>query len=1042
MIDTQSDNQGIPHPPRPRLRHMQRGQALIMTVLVMFLLAGLGGLFAAMINQSLVQTARAADRATLEGIAQAGLHYVETQLRYSPDGADWRPDAGPDLNNAGWVHYGDGFYKVTIGYGPSNAISPSAPFLSNPLDRFMKVDIEASFGLANQPQFADTQDPALVDYTTGYNNPKRFLTRKMTAFMPLALPDYLLWITNLHGGSDPAVLGTDLTLDESNTATNVGMIHTLSVDPTSAALLNNDSATGVNNALYSATISSLSYLPVYDGPIRSEVDLQLGQGRFDLTSGDWADGTYYKNTCAVLRNDLFEVVGNLSQYEGASAACRRLLVNNHGALMTTGADPTSLSPVLVPYLQTQQTNPIVQPLHAPSLDSPHSPFGLNRYRALTRDSGVWQTNSSGTAVNTGYVGWGEGLYINNPDQIQYGGDLDQLRGEWMRGSGTNWNAKTPGIYDMSTDAANTGMVMLIFHGWEGGSQYTINSATNQASFPGSLDYPQIEVRWYGNNPQLWTQQANGDYTPVNATATAATDEIGSYYTSWQPYPRNGVIFAEGNVMVKGNLPESIAFQDANHDGSPDSIYTTADETNGVFQRPRGGGFNEDDGTMHYYVNPTNRRFDLTVVSGGTIYIDGNVLSPSSRHIQIPCNGANGNSYQVSAGSECDSKLALMAMDNVCLNPTRLFAHIASVNALEMPDANGESYYDVSSGLATVTYSYATAGAVHPRTRLILRHAGLADSGGSATAMQMVINANAASSGITYNWGNYCNPSAPSAQFPTSLFFYDQSMLAAQSAVNGAFSAEVYGGPLYHVSAAYDAGSAFNRQCWPVSTFINGLNLLNTFTFQLTDPTTLVWPDANNNSSGVNFTDNYLLSAGAMNSATNQQAFGGGCFTTCVDLEVDALVYAQRGSWFVIPGQYWNNDLTDTAALWPAPKYHEPYDVRILVNGSIVENRPAPADMEAEWLRHWRGADIWYYTHTGSTPDMWDPGSPASAWNPSTWRCSDNRRLGITYQYDATLARPVCFELDRDNPNIRYYRPRLPKLPLGANIYTVSKTSGV
>ena len=71
-----------------RVRHPRaaRGQALIRAVLLMLLLAGLGGVFIAMINQTLMQTARAVDRARLDTVAQAGLRFAETQLRTSPDG--------------------------------------------------------------------------------------------------------------------------------------------------------------------------------------------------------------------------------------------------------------------------------------------------------------------------------------------------------------------------------------------------------------------------------------------------------------------------------------------------------------------------------------------------------------------------------------------------------------------------------------------------------------------------------------------------------------------------------------------------------------------------------------------------------------------------------------------------------------------------------------------------------------------------------------------------------------------------------------------
>ncbi len=83
-------------------------------------------------------------------------------------------------------------------------------FEDNPLDRLLKIDVEARYTLPNTPRFVDRDDPALVVYQAGYNNPLRFFTRKITAYMPIGITDYVRWITNLNGSTDPAVVGTGL----------------------------------------------------------------------------------------------------------------------------------------------------------------------------------------------------------------------------------------------------------------------------------------------------------------------------------------------------------------------------------------------------------------------------------------------------------------------------------------------------------------------------------------------------------------------------------------------------------------------------------------------------------------------------------------------------------------------------------------------------------------------------------------------------------------------------------------------------------------
>ena len=1064
-----------------RPRYASRGQALIMVVMLMLLLAGLGGLFIAMINQSLVQTARAVDRQELESIAQAGFSQVKQQLLYSPDGADWRPYLGPDQANRGWIHYADGFYKITVGYGPSTPINANTPFLSNPLDRYLKVDIEASFGLQNQPQFADPSDPAFADYQLGYANPKRFLNRKMTAFMPIALTDYMLWITNLHGGSDPAVLGTDLTLDQSydtGSATNTipapalvtGTDPTAYDDSTAVNVGINYAGTGMASTVSSSALS-VSYLPTFDGPIRSEVDLQVGQGRFDLTNTNLAgtDAAQYAQHFSVQRNDLLEVVGKVNDFEGCAANCRRLLFNGHGtplsSVLPQDVDPVnatssgvSLPPILVPYLQTEQTNPQMQPLHAPHLDTPHSPLGLNRYRALTRDS---DSSATVSGMTNGAIGWGEGVYLNNPEQVQDGGNLDQLRGEWLRGSGSNWS--TQGIYRPEkynpTSSASSALV-LILHDWSdanGGS-----TALTNFSNP-----PNIELREYADQnfstPSRYLFDQNG--AALNSTSTGqnivgtcqyaygtGADAVGTYYFAQHPYPRNGVIFAEGNLIVKGKLPASIAYLAPTTPGAPLSPYSDWSNTQ------HWGGWNPSDGSTNYYVNDYNRRYDLTIVSGATIYLNGNVLTPASYNATYL---DGGNPTAITRGVERDSKLALLATDNVCLNPTQLFADIRADLPVAPADQNGEAYYRASSTqTSAITFNYTTAGNINPRTRLVLRHAADANSGASATAIQLTVN----NASAAYNWAsalNAVNPALYTATHmsplnPQYLFFYDPTILCTSTATNSSMSAEIYGGPLYNYTSLYNAGTAFNIQSWPLGSAYAGLNAaLNPFgminTLRFTVPNPLSPPlqlnppvSVNAGNTGYSFSADYLLNAGCNNAANS--GFCLGCMT-CVDVQVDALIYAERGSWFVIPGQFWNNysdsSALDQNILWPAPKYHEPYDVRIIVNGAIAENRPAPPDMEKQWLQHWRGADIWYYT-TGvfgtGTPDLWDPAN--AGWDATNWRyTNDNRRMGIVYQYDATLARPVCYDLDPDNPGVRYYRPRLPRLPVGENTNIIWKTQG-
>lgn len=87
--------------PRSRRRSGQTGQSLTVAIIVLFLLLFLGGLFIALVINNLRGARSAAQRTSAVKFAEAGLRYLDEQLTRSPEGADWRPapdDLPGDLN--------------------------------------------------------------------------------------------------------------------------------------------------------------------------------------------------------------------------------------------------------------------------------------------------------------------------------------------------------------------------------------------------------------------------------------------------------------------------------------------------------------------------------------------------------------------------------------------------------------------------------------------------------------------------------------------------------------------------------------------------------------------------------------------------------------------------------------------------------------------------------------------------------------------------------------------------------------------------------
>lgn len=1002
-------------------RRAAAGQALIMAVLVMFLLIGLGGLFIAIISHAMVTTARAEERDKLEAIALAGLNMAKRELVTSPDGADWRPDeSGPDANNPGWVHFGEGFYKVSVHYGPREEPTENPVFGENPLERFLKIDVEARYELANPPGIAQ-DDPEYLYYRQGYLSPvRRFITRTVSALVPVGLTDQALWITNLDDSPEPVVLGSDLRVadfgDETGSLTGAPALTTTTSQPsllTDAALDNAANWKGLTDPGY------LDYLPVVEGPVRVNGDVNLGNLGVFLTNANLAGGADavdpadYATGFGVRRTDQFLVAGKIGVLANTAAKAN---VNERSSLAALSPlDALSGDAGALGYFQTLANNPLIRPVEAPRLDERDRVTGVDRYRVLTRDSGKYTGGQF-----SGAIGMGEGLYIDNADQVQFPGNFAALRKEWLSAyapaADSCWSDD---VYNPFEKGRAT---EVILHDWE-------------SDDAGHIVAPYIELR--SKAPVLYDDAGHPVAPLMDSTRNAL-------YVVRKEYPRNGVLFAEGNIIVKGNLPASIDYE--------------RNATTGLYEdSSRPGGYNPDTGNLDYYCSKFNRRFDFTIVSGATIYIEGNLLGPATRS-----QGA------IRPGSERDSKLALLAVDNVCLNPTRLVAFNRP------PDVSGSAggagaaaavdrYWRISAATPLqATFSFAGAPA---DTEFLLRDAGdgndLAGISSGYTAMLMEVN------GQYHAW----NAAAGDDQLKYSFFFSTDPVREAVLEQN--------------YSPFFDPAVQWNPSLFPAMAFrtfklkasdfnMTGNGQLNTIEFS-TQHSPL----------------DYLLSAGGPNLQP-------GFVMSRGDIQVDALIYAQRGSWFVIPGKFYNNNKPnrglwaanvsyaagdrvvaqganaeqvvfkcieghtstagtkpnpeDNLALAPAwaefwvqdtdlalPQYHEPLDVRIIVNGAVVQNRPAPLDDQRQWESCWRGANKSYYASTGLQPDLWDP--TADTWNSSTWRW-EKRRMGIEYHYDATLARPVCFTREAVGGVTSYsYSPRLPKLPVSPTLYAFGAMSG-
>ncbi len=195
-----------------------------------------------------------------------------------------------------------------------------------------------------------------------------------------------------------------------------------------------------------------------------------------------------------------------------------------------------------------------------------SSAGVGRYRQLTRDS-VSTVAGQPEAANYGY---GEGIYINNPtdrERIYDGTKLrDMTQAElvkmWLsRNSDGTDDAAAPttdrfrrSATPALASATDASLEQQHLRGWVGSDEFHGRGALVEL-FNGPTGAPQIAITLdsRSDNSSLSTTNALG---PVDAKAwhdvTTGAIRTG-VYRQVLAWPTNGVLFAEGNIRIRGEV---------------------------------------------------------------------------------------------------------------------------------------------------------------------------------------------------------------------------------------------------------------------------------------------------------------------------------------------------------------------------------------------------------------------------------------------------------------------------------------------------------
>ncbi len=1058
------------------MRQRERGQTIIIAMVVLGILLILGFVFIGIIDKNQKTAFTQSNRSIANDLALGGIRFAHQQLLQSELGADWRgtptslsntsstatldPDVyylrppatltngtplpvtpggsqidlgGPDgLGSYFRINNSNGRTLVRVRYAPSDAnifsSSPVGPLRRPGLARdYIIIEAVGREGQVrtNDPttlsssgaiQFASYASDLDFRASVGLMKQAENLypnTQVIRAFASIGIIETARYITNINNVSRPADIGLPKELQaiylgtrvESILPTQLGgtmPLYNLGTPPTPAGAIE-----GMGSLFSNANL-------IVHGNVKLNLNRYLGD-QFDVAGsiqGDQPDPSF-NYTGGQLQVVLRDVLP-----DGTWAAPTTTTLTENGTMSLDSTNPgfstvqgTIRDGSLFP---DSGGNPrSIGTKTPPSILVTDPDTGENRYVTMTKSSGF----QSG-AANSGAFAHGGGVYVNNQEDVQSapdessrtnGGSEDSLVYDWLNPNNGQAHSGWQGFYYVPRGA----VVKLTVDGFTIQKDSQAPQSDRTWRYVDGTDTGNSFIRYrigFGSDRR---QHIVNSFTPTNPTTPTTTINIngnlGSADYDLGPV-FTGVVYFEGNVRVRGTIATDV---------------------------------------------------QMTLVSNATIYIEGSITK-----------GVTGNGMQVNEGVAAGqmisrpskSTLMLMAKDYVTVNTTQ-FVGLSPNQQVEAandtPNINGFDPIRVR-----------TAGSLLLNTEFARDPTG-------PTA-----NATNPSTQRPYEF-DYSQFGTPAVRIPTSL-------LIAHTMDDGPASATFFhtdiniGGPdpspyfflrANNTAGAYIAGVSPTLQEYGLGSEVTQrYPKFEATTFPLTDPGSMTMSADGQRMIANGQTGNYsLFSEGTNEIAFHQVSIAsvptndylvGRAALSPHDVKIEAAIYAQEGSFFVIPGPWFNPDVNDRrddylngAGAYAGaantaekdairleqhgsspgmPFYGEPLDVRIVISGAVSENMPPPSSVQAEWLKKWG----WIPRDLAAT-GLLIPGSHVPAGytidpsNPNASLVVPN----LIVNYDPVLAtgRSNGFVID-NNPNtlIRvddYGRalPPMPRLPVSPSL---------
>lgn len=992
-----------------RKSRQEKGQTLIIALIILGVLLVLGAVYAGILSRTIKSTDRSVEADRANDFAEAGIRYAHEQLMNSELGADWRgqpslpltaefttdPDAyylrpaprvggnpvrfpglnfqdqgGPDgLGPFHRVSFNNGRALVRVRYAPGDAaiftgrttigvrVSPVGGLqepgkarnylviesvgrpgaISNPND----PTLSSRRGSVRIRNFtADAQVAIELSKMRSFDE-KLVTGRKLFAFAQIGITDYSRFIHNKYRVTRPAEIGVPTELGARMVDASGGNVPVQPVQ-----ILGSREVPLLNLTPGGTDGSEIPGLPNSSafGGVRVNGDLRI-------------HGGVNANLNPVF-GDVFAVSGNIggadrlsrlfvrsTNWNGAGWVTNGTVLNNNVGLDSNADNFSTLGGIIRDGRSTMDASGAprgVGYLRAPTVLPNDDTNGVSRYVTLTRDSGfpINRTGAGGEeAANTGRYGHGQGVYIDNASDFQVpsdergrqlaGGNVSQVQ-DWLNpyGQGTAFRSGWKGPFYIPVGAS----LRLTFDGF-----YVTRNA-----FP---DQDAQERTWKGPNGADSGQTtlryrvgrgSDGRVRIINALTlglSASIEAPGLTPADYDQGPAfNGVLYFEGNVRVRGIIPTDV---------------------------------------------------QMTVVSNRTVYIEGSLLKGQVGNDVTETGPVAPVAYGIPftrATRFSRSTLMLMAKDYVALNPTMFVGPAAERNTQTLAGGQGNGGYNALRLLA-------------PDGGLSLDfEMGYDDTTGQPSFIDYTSTTSIPISLLVTQALEYSNPG------PTSAFYTLNINTILGSTIYGfETAASPTNGAIPHYLALNGVVPAFGQiyglgaNDWQRSPKFETVahSLVPVAALPTVAADTLTYNTVHGSQSyRVQGTNRLEIDTTSFGNVPTGNILLARAAIVPADVRIEASIFAEEGSFFVIPGDWFNPNSADTRQAYIAsleafltqpavggdrnvafrlaneerlknfgstpqtPFYGEPLDIKIKVIGSIAENMPPPMAQQAEWLRKW------------------------------------------------------------------------------------------